>query len=162
MLALRFGEGALVSRGCRQSRLVGESRLGLVDGLVDVFEGVVADGVARWVSLEAPPARGKTRVGHEFYSRLAATQPWPEYWPARIVDPVLGRMAVAPVGLSRPAGSLPAFLWWGIGCTTHHGSDSDGWQSELRNLGKHAAFVDAGRRAVVSVAGVAAPQRGRL
>ena len=90
----------------------------LVDGLVSVYKRVLSGGGPCLVSLEAPSGWGKTRVGREFYARLAADrQSEPRYWPAVIEDPDQCRKAVRPARFERPGGSLPKFFWWGIACS---------------------------------------------
>ena len=89
------------------SPFCGLSRRLLVDGLVSVFGQVLSAGGPCLVSLEAPSGWGKTRVGREFYARLAAGQSEPRYWPAAIEDPDQARKAVRPARFERPGGSLP-------------------------------------------------------
>ena len=121
------------------SQFVGASRVGLVDGLVDVFTDVRDSGGSRWVSLEAPSGWGKTRVGREFYARLAAGQSSPRYWPDVIADP--NRKAVVPTGKRQP-GSLPEFLWWGVSCSDRNGVAAEALRSDLGQLKEHAPLVD--------------------
>ena len=121
------------------SQFVGASRVGLVDGLVDLFTDVRDSGESRWVSLEAPSGWGKTRVGREFYARLAAGQSSPRYWPDVIADP--NRKAVVPKG-KRPPGSLPEFLWWGVSCSDRNGVAAEALRSDLGQLKEHAPLVD--------------------
>ena len=124
-----------------RSPFVGASRESLVDGLVDLFGNVCASGEPRWVSLEAPSGWGKTRVGKEFYARLAEekqSESSPKYWPATIGDMSrTERKLVSPSG-DREAGSLPTYLWWGLSCSTgEHSALRDG----LDWLTKHGKFV---------------------
>ncbi len=121
------------------SQFVGASRVGLADGLVDLFTDVRDSGESRWVSLEAPSGWGKTRVGREFYARLAAGQSSPRYWPDVIADP--NRKAVVPTG-ERPPGSLPEFLWWGVSCSDRNGVAAEALRSDLGQLKEHAPLVD--------------------
>ena len=118
---------------------VGASRLGLVDGLALVFEGVRGSGGVCWVSLEAPSGWGKTRVGRELYARLAASQSSPRYWPAVIESE--HRKAVVPTG-EREVGSLPEFLWWGVSCSERSGVDAEALRADLGQLEGHAPYVD--------------------
>ena len=121
------------------SPFVGQNRVLLVDGLVDLFGRVCDSGESLWVSLEAPSGWGKTRVGKQFYARLAAGQSLPPYWPATIADP--NRKSVTPVG-ERQAGSLPDYLWWGVSCSDRNGVAAEALRSDLKHLEEHAPFVD--------------------
>ena len=121
------------------SPFVGQSRVLLVDGLVEFFGRVSVSGESLWVSLEAPSGWGKTRVGKQFYARLAAGQSSPPYWPATIADP--NRKSVVPVG-ERPAGSLPDYLWWAVSCSDRNGVAAEALRSDLKQLEEHAPFVD--------------------
>ena len=121
------------------SRFVGASRVALADGLVALFDDVRDSGGSRWISLEAPSGWGKTRVGREFYARLAGGQSPPRYWPEVIADP--NRKAVVPTG-DRQSGSLPDFLWWGVSCSDRHGVAIEALRSDLGQLERHAPFVD--------------------
>ena len=134
----------------RLSPFVGESRIKTVDGLVALYERVVQEGQPIWVSLEAPSGWGKTRVGHEFYSRLAARQEAPAYWPPRIDNPDLGRKAVHPPRFDSPEKSLPEFFWWGIACSTRSGRPTDALSQDLRQIHAHGDHLEAQWRALVS------------
>ena len=129
----------------------GESRIRLVDGLVNLYDSVATSRRSSWVSLEAPSGWGKTRVGHEFYSRLVERQEPPRYWPAVIDDPRLGRKATNPIRFERAARSLPQFLWWGIGCSTRYDVPEDALRRDLAQLEAHSLYVEAAWRALVSV-----------
>ena len=131
------------------SGFVGGSRVGLVDGLVGLFDEVVDVQRPCWVSLEAPSGWGKTRVGREFYARLAARQAEPAYWPARIDD--LDRKATFPARFERPGGSLPEYLWWGISCSSRLGVPTDALRRDLAQLEVHGLYVEAAWRALASV-----------
>jgi hypothetical protein len=66
---------------------VGEDRKRLVDELVVRFKEIDAGGAPHWVSLEALPGWGKSRVAHEFYGRLATDhQTHGMYWPQSILE----------------------------------------------------------------------------
>ena len=119
---------------------VGESRRLLVDGLVELFEDVKRTGNSRWVSFEAPSGWGKTRVGREFYARLAASQVEPAYWPAAIADS--RRKATFPQSIGREAGSVPEFLWWGIACSTRDDLPTNALIADLRQIKVHAPYVE--------------------
>ena len=134
----------------RLSPFVGESRIKTVDGLVALYERVVQEGQPIWVSLEAPSGWGKTRVGREFYSRLAARQEAPAYWPPRIDNPDLGRKAVHPPRFDSPEKSLPEFFWWGIACSTRSGRPTDALSQDLRQVHAHGDYLEAQWRALVS------------
>ena len=119
---------------------VGESRRLLVDGLVELFDDVKSTGMSRWVSIEAPSGWGKTRVGREFYARLAANQALPAYWPAEIAD--TRRKVTFPEVVERQAGSVPEFLWWGIACSTRDDLPTNALITDLRQIEVHAPYVE--------------------
>ena len=119
---------------------VGESRCLLVDGLVDLFDDVKRNGTSRWVSFEAPSGWGKTRVGREFYARLAANQARPTYWPAAIVDK--RRKVTFPEFIPRDPSSVPEFLWWGIACSTRDDLPTNALITDLRQIEVHAPYVE--------------------
>ena len=119
---------------------VGESRRLLVDGLVELFDDVKSTGMSRWVSLEAPSGWGKTRVGREFYARLAANQAQPAYWPAVIAD--RRRKVTFPDVVERQADSVPEFLWWGIACSTRDDLPTNALITDLRQIEVHAPYVE--------------------
>ena len=126
------------------SPFVGRSRLRLVEGLVEVYDGVCSSGQSRWVSLEAPSGWGKTRVGKRFYAELAARQEkeLPKYWPETLGETSRDeRKIVVPRG-EREEGSLPTFLWWGMSCSSGDGSDGAGALREgLSELASHSQYV---------------------
>ena len=124
------------------SPFCGLSRRLLVDGLVSVFGQVLSGGGPWLVSLEAPSGWGKTRVGREFYARLAAGQSEPRYWPAAIEDPDQGRKAVRPARFERPGGSLPEFFWWGIACAPRNGVATSMLRVDLEQLDAHAQSLE--------------------
>ena len=136
--------------GGRLSPFVGESRIKMVDGLLALYDRVVQEGQPIWVSLEAPSGWGKTRVGREFYSRLAARQEAPAYWPPRIDNPDLGRKAVHPPRFDSPEKSLPEFFWWGIACSTRSGRPTDALSQDLRQIHAHGDYLEAQWWALVS------------
>ena len=119
---------------------VGESRHLLVDGLVQLYDDVKHTGTSRWVSLEAPSGWGKTRVGREFYARLAASQTEPAYWPVSIADK--RRKATFPELIPRAADSVPEFLWWGIACSTRDDLPTNALIADLRQIQVHAPYVE--------------------
>ncbi len=100
---------------------VGSGRIEAVDALVRSFEGVVSGSGSRLVVLSAPTGFGKSRIVQEFYARIAASQPVPAYWPARIEgDQVLrwtdSRKCVFPSSFVVPAGAQLPWFWWGVSC----------------------------------------------
>ena len=119
---------------------VGESRHLLVDGFVQVYDDVKHTGTSRWISLEAPSGWGKTRVGREFYARLAASQTEPAYWPRAITD--TRRKVTFPELIPRDDGSVPEFLWWGIACSTRDGLPTNALIADLRQIEVHAAYIE--------------------
>ena len=127
---------------------MGKSRELLVDGLERTFVQVRDSGESRWVSLEAPSGQGKTRVGREFYARLAARQSSPRYWPEAISNP--DRKAVVPTG-DREAWSLPEFLWWGVSYRARDGVGGQALRSFLGQLERHAPFVSIACRRSQSI-----------
>lgn len=125
---------------------VGDSRKALVEGLMGVFEDVRDSKRARWVSLEAPSGWGKTRVGREFYARLAATQQdEPHYWPATIEETIKDpdRKVVEPDEFTRPAYARPGFLWWGIACSVRReqGLASTALSKDVWRLLRHVDYM---------------------
>ena len=127
---------------------VGESRHLLVDGLVQIYDDVKHTGTSRWVSLEAPSGWGKTRVGREFYARLAASQTEPAYWPGAIADK--RRKVTFPELIPRDAGSVPEFLWWGIACSTRDDLPTNALITDLRQIEVHAPYVEVAWKQLVS------------
>ena len=119
---------------------VGESRHLMVDGLVDVYEAVKSSGESCWVSLEAGPGWGKTRLGRELYARLAERQGQPRYWPVDLRDP--SRKVTNPGKFDRPAGSLPEYLWWGISCSARNDLPTNSLRHDLEQLEWHATHVE--------------------
>ena len=122
---------------------MGDSRKALVDGLVGAFEEVCSERRPRWVSLEAPPGWGKTRVGRELYARLAAGQDeLLPYWPAVIEDPV--RKTVEPREFVTPPYALPEYLWWGISCSARRDQESPSLllEGDVRRLSRHGDYWD--------------------
>ena len=124
------------------SPFVGESRILMVDGLLAVYDSIVEECRPRWVSLEAPSGWGKTRVVREFYGRLAAQQEKPAYWPREIDDP--NRKATHPRQFVRAPRSLPAFLWWGIPCSSQAG------HFDTRQLELHEIYIKGAWRKLTS------------
>jgi hypothetical protein len=114
----------------RLAPFVGSERLQLVRELEAAFSQVQADeSRPRLVTLEAQSGWGKTRLVQELYTRLAAGQAEPAYWPPSIVeasipDHALGvdgvRKLIYPEILQSPtqAGDpVPTYFWWGITAT---------------------------------------------
>lgn len=124
------------------SRFVGQSRLLLVDGLVEMYDGLLNDYQPRWVSLEGPSGWGKTRVVQEFYACLASRQVEPRYWPERIDDKELGRKATQPRQFAREPNSLPDFLWWGVGCSVRSGLAMEALRRDVERLSAHGLYLE--------------------
>ena len=118
------------------SEFVGASRLGLVEGLVGLYDQCLAGQQPFWVSLEAESGWGKTRVAREFYGQLAVRQEKP-YWPAQIDDHGRGRKAAYPAKFTSPPEALPEFFWWGISCSTRPGVPGRALREDLVQLKKH-------------------------
>ena len=133
------------------SPFVGRSRVGLVDGLVAIYDSVLESRRSCWVSLEGPSGWGKTRVVHELFARLSGRQEEPRYWPARIDDPDLHRKAAQPGRFVRPKDSLPEFLWWGIACSTRRRLATAALASDIKRLAVHGVYVEAAWRELVSI-----------
>ncbi|MDQ3326793.1 MAG: ATP-binding protein, partial [Actinomycetota bacterium] len=57
-----------------QPAFMGAERRAVVDELLRAFDGVAESGEPRWLSLEAAPGWGKTRLVQELYTRLAERQ----------------------------------------------------------------------------------------
>ena len=120
---------------------VGQSRMLLVEGLVELFDEVSSSGESRWVSLEAPTGWGKTRVGKRLYAELAARQKPPAYWPASLGEVSRGEhKVVAPKG-KRQEGSLPEFLWWGIACSSDEHFRAPALREGVSELASHSQYV---------------------
>lgn len=138
----------------------GSSRRELVAGLEAIFERLAhgSDATGKfepiWVSLEAPPGWGKTRVVLEFYSRLAKSQEDPAYWPSAIMsdeelnDPELRRTKIFPVDPHRDKDSLPEFLWFGIACALRQNLPAQTWREDIQQLGCHMLYLEAAYRAI--------------
>ena len=113
---------------------VGAQRIDLVEELLCRFDEVSRTRVPQWVALEAPTGWGKSRIAQEFYGRLAAErQDDGPYWPSSIVESInvddtlarqlhARRKRVYPEVIAPPAGSTPAWFWWGFGCDDRYGS----------------------------------------
>ena len=144
-----------MSEESQQRIFAGESRELLVSGLQDLYKTCSEEShEPMWVSLEAPSGWGKTRVGLEFYERLAATQTAndePAYWPDSIVDTELGRKATRPRDFVRPAYSLPQYMWLGITCSHREGLVSEAWREDIQQLECHLLFLEAAYRARTDV-----------
>ena len=68
------------SKTIGEAEFVGKGRRFLVDGLVNLFDGLRSSAASSgedrqtvWVSLAAPSGAGKTRLVHEFYARCEVT-----------------------------------------------------------------------------------------
>lgn len=135
---------------------VGESRLHIVDSLMETFDEVNKTGTPQWISLEAPSGWGKTRIVREFYSRLAherqTTQP--AYWPLSMLDNQdvdlsdvnVRRKTIFPQVVHAP-GSLPNFAWWGITCARRGGVSTQALAADIGQFEAHAPYLeDAWRR----------------
>lgn len=99
---------------------VGEGRRNLVADLEAVWSEIVAGGGPRFIVLSAPIGWGKTRLIHEFYSRLAAGQPSPHYWPPAFdldpVEPLRSRKLTHPSEITVNPRATITYLWWGLSC----------------------------------------------
>ncbi|MEI6231346.1 MAG: hypothetical protein WCP81_11480, partial [Actinomycetes bacterium] len=100
---------------------VGADRVDSVEALAQAFATVVDGGGSRLVVLSAPTGFGKTKIVQEFYARLAATQPMPTYWPARLEGDgsqrwTQTRKCVFPSSFTVPVGAELSWLWWGVSC----------------------------------------------
>ena len=101
---------------------VGADRVDSVEALAQAFATVVDGGGSRLVVLSAPTGFGKTKIVQEFYARLAATQPMPTYWPARLEGDssqrwTVARKCVFPAVVDVPAGAVMGWMWWGVRCS---------------------------------------------
>jgi len=100
---------------------VGARHLEAVDALERSYARVASGSGPRLVVLSAPTGYGKSRIVQEFYARLAASQPVPAYWPARIEgNRVLrwtdSRKCVFPSCVAIPTGAVLPWFWWGVSC----------------------------------------------
>ena len=118
---------------------VGESRELIVEGMFKVYGSVKTTGEPRWISLEAPPGWGKSRLGRELYARLAETQQDPHYWPAVISGK---RKIVHPNPFAHVADSVPDYLWWGISCTARDGIAMNTLRADLEQFERHEDYID--------------------
>lgn len=142
-----------------RSPFVGQERQSIVDGLAAAFNHVATSRTPLWVSLEAPSGMGKTRVVHQFYSELARSrQADPPYWPPAITgdspefeldDVQVVRKQVNPSVRHEP-GSLPVYLWWGLGASTRSGVRRFALETDVLTLRDHAPFVDDSWRRLAS------------
>ena len=117
----------------------GESRRLLLCGMLDVFKAVKKTGEPRWISLEAPPGWGKSRLGRELYASIATEQNDPHYWPAQIPG---DRKIVHPNPFPHVPASLPDYLWWGISCTARDNIATNALRSDLGQFESHKQYVD--------------------
>lgn len=138
-----------------EAPFTGDGRRGLVEGLRMLFDEVSTSCIPAWISLEAPTGVGKTRVAQELYKRLALEcQADPAYWPLALgpiddegvtSEPSLlerRRKAIFPDNFMRPAGSAPAWFWWGIACSQRAGTPVQALAADLDQLAIHADFVE--------------------
>jgi len=102
------------------SVFVGEGRKNLVVDLETVWKETVAGGGPRLIVLTAPIGWGKTRIIHQLYSNLAATQPIPRYWPPSIdhdpEEPLKARKRTHPSFVEVDPDSVITYMWWGLSC----------------------------------------------
>lgn len=144
----------------KQSTFYGDSRIKLVDGLLDVFDSIICDRSPTWISLEAPSGWGKTRVVQEFYASIAARQK-SEYWPSSIVDMTKEnlfdvtyrrkRVYPDPRHFSRESYSLPEFMWWGIACDMRNGNPIDVLLEDLNQIEAHRPYLALAWAALSSI-----------
>ena len=141
-----------MAREYRKSKFRGESRRLLVEGLVSLYSGLGETNSDKksvkpvWVSLEAPPGWGKTRVGLQFYEHLAKEeQGETAYWPAEI-DTTLGRKRTYPTDFIRPEKSLPKYLWLGFTCSHRQKNPTKAWEQDIKQLECHLVYVAAKSR----------------
>lgn len=138
----------------------GEPRRLLVEGLVSAFDLVNAGSGPMWVSLEAPPGWGKTRIVKEFYRALAADrQSSPKYWPSSIngshegtpvYDLNRSRKLIYPNLRQHTPGSLPSFVWWGINASPETGISSYALGKDLLQLDAHSKYIDDAWRKIAT------------
>jgi hypothetical protein len=118
---------------------VGDGHHALVDALVGEFETVCTRRVPSWWSLEANTGWGKTRVIQEFYARIAGVQPEPRYWPPAILTPEENRVNVQRKRVHPPltkaaVGATPSWFWWGISCSSRHGTPLNALAHDLERF----------------------------
>lgn len=101
---------------------VSSHRQAALERLLEDYELVARGGGPRMVFVEAPLGWGKTRLVHELYARLAASQT-ARYWPAQILTesaPLSGaevsaqRKRLAPDPFVVTGSSLPEWVWLGV------------------------------------------------
>ena len=105
-------------------------------------------GEPRWISLEAPPGWGKSRLGRELYAEIATAQRGPHYWPPEIPG---DRKIVHPNPFAHVPDSLPDYLWWGISCTARDNIATNALRSDLAQFERHKEYVDDAIRARTSI-----------
>ena len=127
---------------------VGTSRSLLVDGLIEVFKTVKTSGDSSWISLEAPPGCGKTRLVHEMYARLSTTQEDPNYWPSSIE--ARSRKVTHPTFAHVPD-AIPEYLWWGISCYFRDETPTNALRQDFQQLEPHAKHIDDALKTLIPV-----------
>ena len=100
---------------------VGARHLEAVEALERSYARVASGSGPRLVVLSAPTGYGKSRIVQELYARLAASQPLPAYWPARIEGNSAlrwtdSRKCVFPSNPAIPPGAVLPWFWWGVSC----------------------------------------------
>jgi hypothetical protein len=132
-----------------EPKFQGDGRDHLVKGLLKSYDRLALGVIGPlWVSLEAPSGWGKTRVAREFYNRLAAhRQDSPHYWPPTILhgdEDTLRHNVGARRKQLHPTfpyarGSLPSFMWWGVGAGVKNGTGP--LATDLRQFKTHDAYL---------------------
>lgn len=142
---------------------IGASRHALLEDLLSTFEAVKEQRQPRLVLLEAESGWGKSRLIHEFYRRIAGTQPAPRYWPASILDGVPEadraslktaegrRKRIYPETFEVPEGAVPQWLWWGISATARQGGSLRTLDHDLVQLRRHAPNLERRWRQLASL-----------
>lgn len=135
-------------------QFVGTDREQVVRDLVAAFERVRDGNGPEAHCLVGRIGLGKTRIVQELFSRLAADQADPQYWPTRIwsgtPETQQPRKVVYPNKFAVQAAASLSFFWWGFSCggqsrgdTLEEGYDqifihaaalaeSVGWTSRMR------------------------------
>lgn len=90
-----------------------------------LWEQVRDEGVPRMLLLVGPPGVGKTWVIQQLYTRLAAEQARPAYWPRGLgveeATALQSRGRLVPRRFTSPPRAVPSFGWVGISCRLDDG-----------------------------------------
>lgn len=126
---------------------VGEGHREAVDALERSYESVASGCGPRLVVLSAPTGYGKSRIVQEFYGRLAALQPAPAYWPARMEGNrpsrwTDSRKCIFPSSFTTSPGAELPWFWWGVSCARRQdGRYAQALFDDATQLAGHAGSI---------------------